>query len=66
MPFFARIQWASSTQHGGILETFDPAALGKPSGSLIDLLVSSPVSWLESQRKSVGDEATYSQTAPGA
>jgi flagellar hook-associated protein 1 len=40
---------------------FDPSALGKPNASLIDFAGSS-VSWLESQRKSASDEATYSQT----
>jgi flagellar hook-associated protein 1 len=40
---------------------FDPSAQGKPNASLIDFAGSS-VSWLESQRKSASDEATYSQT----
>jgi flagellar hook-associated protein 1 len=40
---------------------FNPAALGKPNASLIDFAGSS-VSWLEAQRKSTNDEATYSQT----
>jgi flagellar hook-associated protein 1 FlgK len=40
---------------------FDPASLGKPNASLIDFAGSS-VSWLESERKSANDEATYSQT----
>jgi flagellar hook-associated protein 1 FlgK len=40
---------------------FSPAALGKPNASLIDFAGSS-VSWLEAQRKSTNDEATYSQT----
>jgi flagellar hook-associated protein 1 len=40
---------------------FDPSALGKPNASLIDFAGSS-VSWLESQRKSASDEATYNQT----
>ena len=40
---------------------FDPAALAKPNASLIDFAGSS-VSWLESQRQSANDEATYSQT----
>jgi flagellar hook-associated protein 1 len=40
---------------------FDPSALGKPNADLIDFAGSS-VSWLEAQRKSASDEATYSQT----
>ena len=40
---------------------FDPSALAKPNATLIDFAGSS-VSWLESQRKSAGDESTYSQT----
>ncbi|MCA6106256.1 flagellar hook-associated protein FlgK [Bradyrhizobium cenepequi] len=40
---------------------FSPLALGKPNASLIDFAGSS-VSWLEAQRKSTNDEATYSQT----
>ena len=40
---------------------FDPAALAKPNANLIDFAGSS-VSWLESQRKTASDEATYSQT----
>lgn len=57
--FFARIQ--SLVDGMAASRTYDPAALGKPSGNLIDFAGSS-VSWLESQRKSVGEEATYSQT----
>jgi flagellar hook-associated protein 1 FlgK len=40
---------------------FDPSAQGKPNASLIDFAGSS-VSWLESQRKSASDQATYNQT----
>ncbi len=57
--FFARIQGLVDGMAAS--RTYDPAALGKPSGSLVDFAGSS-VSWLESQRKSVGDDATYSQT----
>ncbi|MET0877818.1 MAG: flagellar hook-associated protein FlgK [Tardiphaga sp.] len=57
--FFARIQ--SLVDGMAASRTFDPDALGKPSGSLIDFAGSS-VSWLEAQRKTVGDDATYSQT----
>jgi flagellar hook-associated protein 1 FlgK len=57
--FFARIQQLSD----GMAATrpFDPAALAKPNGSLIDFAGSS-TSWLESQRKTASDQATYSQT----
>lgn len=57
--FFARIQGLVDGM--AATRTYDPTALGKPSGSLIDFAGSS-VSWLESQRKSVGEDATYSQT----
>jgi len=40
---------------------FDPSAQGKPNASLIDFAGSS-VSWLESQRKSASDQATYNKT----
>jgi flagellar hook-associated protein 1 FlgK len=40
---------------------FDPAAMGKPNASLIDFAGSS-TSWLEAQRQSANDDATYSQT----
>ena len=40
---------------------FDPSALGKPNASLVDFAGSS-ASWLESQRKSASDEASYNQT----
>lgn len=57
--FFARVQQLVD----GIAQNrpFDPAALAKPNATLIDFAGSS-VSWLESQRKSAGDESTYSQT----
>lgn len=57
--FFARVQQLVD----GIAQSrpFDPAALAKPNATLIDFAGSS-VSWLESQRKSAGDESTYSQT----
>lgn len=44
-----------------VSRAFDPAALAKPDASLIDFAGSS-ASWLESQRQSASDEATYSQT----
>lgn len=40
---------------------FDPAALATPNANVIQFAGSS-ASWLESQRKSASDEATYSQT----
>lgn len=40
---------------------FDPNALGKPNGTLIDFAGSS-VSWLEAQRKTTGAASTYNQT----
>lgn len=40
---------------------FSAAALAKPNASLIDFAGSS-VAWLESQRQTADDEATYSQT----
>jgi flagellar hook-associated protein 1 FlgK len=57
--FFARIQGLVDDM--GAVRTFDPNALGKPAGSLVDFAGSS-VSWLEAQRKTVGAEATYNQT----
>lgn len=57
--FFARIQGLVDGM--GATRPFDPDALGKPSGTLIDFAGSS-VSWLEAQRKTVGAEASYNQT----
>lgn len=57
--FFARIQGLVDDM--GAVRPFDPDALGKPSGTLIDFAGSS-VSWLEAQRKTVGADATYNQT----
>jgi flagellar hook-associated protein 1 FlgK len=45
----------------GAVRPFDPNALGKPSGTLIDFAGSS-VSWLEAERKTVAAEASYNQT----
>lgn len=57
--FFGRIQQLVDDMAAN--RPFDPAALAKPNASLIDFAGSS-VSWLESQRSSANDEATYSQT----
>ncbi|QPF93122.1 flagellar hook-associated protein FlgK [Bradyrhizobium commune] len=42
-------------------QTFDPAAQGKPSGSVIDF-ASSSASWIENQRKTANDNSTYQST----
>jgi len=57
--FFDRLQQLADGLAAS--RAFDPAAMGKPNANLIDFAGSS-TSWLESQRKSANDEATYSQT----
>jgi flagellar hook-associated protein 1 FlgK len=42
-------------------QSFDPTAMGKPSGSVIEF-ASSSASWIETQRKSTSDNVQYQNT----
>lgn len=57
--YFTRLQQLADNMDAG--RPFDPAAMGKPNASLVDFAGSS-TSWLEAERKSTSDKATYSQT----